>query len=263
MITLKNSHEIERIGNACEILKEIFREVAPLMVPGAHAGEIDRFIEEGIRSRGGRPAFKGLPNQEGVPFPASACISIDSEVVHGLPGRRILRSGQIVGLDIGVEYLGYYGDAARTYLIGEVTDSIRKLVQVARESLERGLERARKNRRLSDISFAIQSYVEKHGFSVVRELTGHGIGKSLHEDPQVPNYGLPGRGVKLQPGMVLAVEPMINLGRKEVETLDDSWTVVTRDNSPSAHWEETIVITDHDPLILTRDHEIQSNSSGY
>jgi methionyl aminopeptidase len=253
MITLKNQQEIELIRRACEILKVVFREISPLMVPGGKAGDIDRLAEESIRRQGGRPAFKGFQGLEGLQYPASACISIEAEVVHGIPGKRIFQSGQIVGLDIGVELEGYYGDAARTFLIGEVSPERQKLVRVTRESLDRGIDQARKNRRLSDISHAIQAHVEKQGFSVVRELTGHGIGKSLHEDPQIPNYGLPGRGPKLQPGMVLAIEPMINLGRKEVATLQDGWTVITQDNLPSAHWEETVVVTDRDPLILTRD----------
>jgi methionyl aminopeptidase len=255
MITLKSPPEIERIGRACQIVKEVFRDIAPLMQPGASAAEIDRRVEEGIRRRGGRPAFKGFPSPEGVPFPASVCLSINSEVVHGIPDGRVLESGQIVGLDIGVELAGYYGDAARTYLIGDIAEPLRKLVLAARESLARGIEQARRNYRLSDISHAIQAHVEKQGYSVVRELSGHGIGKSLHEDPQVPNFGLPGRGPKLQPGMVLAIEPMIALGRCEVITGRDGWTVETQDGSPSAHWEETVVVTDRDPLILTRDGE--------
>jgi methionyl aminopeptidase len=253
MITLKNQREIELIGRACEILKEVFREVSPLMKPGARARDIDRTVEEAIRQRGGRPAFKGFLGVEpNNPFPASVCLSIDAEVVHGIPDDRILQAGQIVGLDVGVEYQGYYGDAARTYPIGEVAPEVQRLVRVARESLDKGIEQARQGRRLSDISHAVQKYVERNGFSVVRELTGHGIGKSLHEDPQIPNFGGAGRGLKLRPGMVLAIEPMINLGAKEVVTLQDGWTIVTEDDLPSAHWEETVVITDRDPLILTR-----------
>jgi len=255
MIILRTPQEIERIGRACDILKQVFRDVAPHLLPGVRAIDIDRMVEEGIRRRGGRPAFKDFPSQEGVPFPASVCISIDSEVVHGIPGNRVFSSGQIVGLDIGVEFDGYYGDAARTFLIGEVSESLKKLVRVARESLAKGIEQARQNRRISDVSHAIQKHVEKHGFSVVRELTGHGIGRSLHEDPQIPNYGLPGRGLRLAPGMVLAIEPMIAMGGHEVVTARDGWTVETLDRSPSAHWEETVVVTEGDPLILTRDHD--------
>lgn len=253
MIIIKNRTEIECISRACAIVREVFKEVAPGIQPGERAGNIDRIVEKSIIKRGGRPAFKGFKGAEGISFPASVCISIDSEVVHGIPGDRVFRSGQIVGLDIGVEYDGFYGDAARTFLIGEVSEPVRKLVTVARESLDRGISQARKNRRLSDISNAIQGWVEKHGFSVVRELTGHGIGRSLHEDPQIPNYGLPGRGPKLMPGMALAIEPMINLGGKEVVTAADGWTVLTQDGSPSAHWEETIIVTEGEPLILTRD----------
>jgi methionyl aminopeptidase len=253
MITIKSQREIELIGRACQILTQVFQEVASMMRPGVRTRDIDKAVEEAIRKRGGRPAFKGFIGMEADnPFPASVCLSIDAEVVHGIPDGRILAEGQIVGLDIGVEFQGYFGDAARTYLIGQVPVETQRLVQVARESLERGIEQARKGRRLSDISHAVQSHVEKNGFSVVRELTGHGIGKSLHEDPQIPNFGMAGRGPKLQPGMVLAIEPMINMGVKEVETLADGWTIVTADNLPSAHWEETIVITDREPLILTR-----------
>ncbi len=252
MITLKSHLEIDRIARACEILKEVFREITPHLVPGAKIREIDQRVEAAILRQGGRPAFKGITNADGVAYPASACISIDCEVVHGIPDHRLLVSGQIVGLDIGVEYQGYYGDAARTFLIGEVSAPVRDLVRITRESLDAGIAQARKNRRLSDISYAIQSYVEQRGYSVVRELTGHGIGKALHEEPQIPNYGLPGRGPKLHPGMVLAIEPMINMGSAEVVTLNDGWTVITQDNLPSAHWEETVVVTDREPLILTR-----------
>jgi methionyl aminopeptidase len=253
MITLKNQREIELIGRACQILKDAFQEVSPLMVPGTRAEDIDRAVEKAIRLRGGRPAFKGFIGVEpDSPFPASVCLSIGAEVVHGIPDGRVLQAGEIVGLDIGVEYQGYYGDAARTYLIGPVPEEAKRLVRVTLESLELGIDQARKGRRVSDISHAIQSHVERQGFSVVRELTGHGIGKSLHEDPQIPNFGGAGRGPKLQPGMVLAIEPMINMGGKDVVTLEDGWTIVTSDNLPSAHWEETVVVTDSDPLILTR-----------
>lgn len=261
MITIKSQQEVERIGRACAIIKDVFREVAPLVVPGAAARDIDRFVEDGIVRRGGRPAFKGYVGPDGTPFPASTCISIDSEVVHGIPGDRVLRSGQIVGLDIGVELDGYYGDAARTFLIGEVPDRVRKLVQVVRESLYRGIRQARQGRRLSDISNAIQTWVEERGFSVVRELSGHGIGRSLHEEPQIPNFGLPGRGPILRAGMALAIEPMINLGGREVITASDGWTVETTDGSPSAHWEETIVVTTDVPKVLTRDDDWLSKSN--
>ncbi len=254
MIILKNPREIDRIGRACAILKRVFEEVAPRMVPGARAAQIDRLVEESIRSQGGRPAFKGYRGPDGIPFPASCCISVDEQVVHGIPDDRIFEEGQIVGLDIGVELDGYYGDAARTFLIGDVPEEVRRLVQVTKECLDRAIAQAQAGNRLSDISFAVQSWAESHGYSVVRELTGHGVGKALHEEPQIPNYGPPGRGPKLMAGMTLAIEPMINLGGYEVMTVGDGWTVVTADGKPSAHWEETIVVTDGDPLILTRDH---------
>lgn len=253
MIILKNHLEIERIGRACSVLKQVFEDVTPVMVPGSRTRDVDRLVEESIRSRGGRPAFKGYPGPENIPFPASSCISIDDEVVHGIPSERLFEEGQIVGLDIGVELDGYYADAARTFLIGDVSAEVRRLVEITRQCLDRGIAQARAGHHLSDISNAVQSWAEKHGYSVVRELTGHGVGKALHEDPQIPNYGLPGRGPKLLPGMTIAIEPMINLGGREIVTDADGWTVLTADGLPSAHWEETIAITDGDPLILTRD----------
>jgi len=222
------------------------------MQPGANAHDIDQFIEDAIRSRGGRPAFKGYSAGDGIPFPASCCFSIDSEVVHGIPANRTIKSGQIVGLDIGVELDGFFGDAARTYLIGEVKPEIKKLVDVTKQCLDSGIQAARAGNKLGDIGFTIQSLAEKQGYGVVRELSGHGVGKKLHEEPQVPNYGLEGRGITLQVGMTLAIEPMINLGGREVYSANDGWTVLTQDGKPSAHWEETIAITDGDPLILTR-----------
>jgi methionyl aminopeptidase len=253
MITVKSAHDIESMRRACGVLIDIFDEVSTHLVPDAPAGEIDRIIEEGIQRRGGRPAFKGYTGPDGIPFPASSCISIDEEVVHGIPGDRIFRSGQIVGLDIGVELDGFYGDAARTFLIGDVAPEIRQLVDITREALYRGIQQAREGNLLTDISHAIQTWAEQHRYSVVRELSGHGIGRDLHEEPQVPNFGPPGRGPQLKAGMALAIEPMINLGDRDVLTADDGWTVLTRDGLPSAHWEETIIVTDGDPLILTRD----------
>ncbi|MBU0520503.1 type I methionyl aminopeptidase [bacterium] len=256
MIILKSPAEINRIAKACEVLQEVFEGVSPLMQPGTPAREVDQFIEDAIRSRGGRPAFKGYSAGDGKPFPASSCISIDSEVVHGIPGNRTFKVGQIVGLDIGVELNGYFGDAARTFLIGDVKPRIKKLVEITLECLNRGIEAARAGNRLGDIGCAIQSYAEKHGYGVVRELSGHGVGKKLHEEPQIPNYGFSGRGTVLQKGMTLAIEPMINLGSHEVYSADDGWTVLTRDGKPSAHWEETIAITDGEPLILTRSNKV-------
>jgi methionyl aminopeptidase len=253
MIIVKTRDEIELMSRACALLKEVFHEVAPLMKEGIATRTIDKAVEDGIRRRGARPAFKGYRGPENIAFPASSCISIDAEVVHGIPGRRTLQSGQIVGLDIGVEYKGYYGDAARTFLIGDVSEEVKKLVRVTRESLYKGIEQAREGNLLYDISHTIQTWVEDRGYSVVRELSGHGIGRRLHEDPQIPNFGLGGKGPRLRNGMTLAIEPMINLGAKEVFTASDGWTVITSDGLPSAHWEETIVISDGAPVILTKD----------
>jgi len=217
-----------------------------LIKPGISTGEIDRAIEGFIESRGAKPAFKGYNG-----FPASACISVDDEVVHGIPGNRILQEGEIVSVDIGVYYEGFYGDSARTFAVGKISGEKQRLMDITKESLDEGVRKALSGARLSDISHAIQCTVEGANYSVVRDLVGHGIGRNLHEDPQIPNYGAPNAGPRLRAGMVLAIEPMVNMGTYKVKTQSDDWTVVTADGLPSAHFEHTVAITDNGPEILT------------
>jgi methionyl aminopeptidase len=214
--------------------------------PGLTARELDEAIEGLIRSRGAQPSFKGYYG-----YPASSCISINEQVVHGIPGDRALQEGDIVGVDIGAYLEGYHGDGARTFAVGTVKPEAQKLMAVTRECLELAIQQARPGNRIGDISSVIQQHAEKHGFSVVRALVGHGIGRALHEEPQVPNYGNPGAGPKLRPGMVIAIEPMVNMGGYEVYTLEDEWTVVTRDHTLSAHFEHTVAITEDGPIVLT------------
>lgn len=252
MINIKGLAEIARIRESARIVALTFQYIEPLVVPGITTEELDRRIAAFIVSHGGRPAFKGIMNSAGVPFPGNSCTSIDEEVVHGIPDGRVLEAGQIIGLDIGVEKDGYYGDGAQTYKVGAVDPLKERLMRVTREALELGIREARAGNRLGAISHAVQAHVEAAGFNAVRELVGHGIGKALHEPPQVPNYGKADHGPVLKPGMALAIEPMVNAGGSAVNFLPDGWRVVTADGSPSAHYEHTIVITNSDPEVLTR-----------
>jgi methionyl aminopeptidase len=232
---------------ANQLVTRVLAELAETARPGVTTGELDALAERRIREVGAEPAFKGYRG-----FPATLCASINEEVVHGIPSRsRALRSGDIVSLDVGARLDGYYGDSAVTVAVGDVPDETTTLLRVTREALERGIARVRVGGRLSDIGHAIQAWVEEHGFSVVREFVGHGIGERLHEDPQVPNYGQPGRGPKLAEGMVLAIEPMVAMGRPDTRVLSDGWTAVTRDGSLAAHFEHTVAVTAAGPLILT------------
>ncbi len=247
MITIKNEKEIERMRVSAGIVAETLEMLADFICPGKSTKDIDNAVEKYIFSRGAYPAFKGLYG-----FPASACISIDEEVVHGIPStKRLLKEGMTVTVDVGVRYKGYYGDAAFTYPVGSISSDKQKLMRVTWESLFKGLGKAQSGNRLGDLSAAIQHHAEMHGFGVVRELVGHGIGKKMHEDPQVPNYGTAGKGMLLKQGMTIAVEPMINMGTKNVRILEDKWTYVTNDGKPSAHYEHTILIRDGEPEILT------------
>ncbi len=248
MIILKSKEEVEKIRVACRIVAETLIEAKSFLKPGMTTLALDRFVEEKIREKGGVPAFKGYRK-----FPATLCISVNNEVVHGIPSpRRVIQEGDVVGLDLGAIYEGFYGDSAVTVSVGEVSDEARRLIQVTEASLYAGIDQARHGGRLSDISNAVQVCVEAAGFSVVTDFVGHGIGRSLHEDPQVPNFGPPGCGPRLREGMVLAIEPMVNIGRPEVKVLDDHWTAVTVDGSLSAHFEHTISITEAGPVILSR-----------
>jgi len=247
VITRKSTRELRYMRDAGRVVANVFQELEKAIRPGVTTGELNDLAEEFITRQGARPAFKGLYG-----FPAAICTSVNEQVVHGIPGLRKLEAGDIISIDIGAEINGYFGDAAMTFPVGDIGLDARRLLDVTREALFAGIEKARTGNRLSDISHAIQSYVEKHGFSVVRDYVGHGIGRKMHEDPQVPNFGRPGRGPRLEPGMTLAIEPMVNMGTHEVTTLDDNWTVVTRDGSLSAHFEHTVAITNGAAEILTR-----------
>ncbi|MCX8094003.1 MAG: type I methionyl aminopeptidase [Candidatus Goldbacteria bacterium] len=247
MIELKSKDEIDKIKKSCEIVKKVLYRLKDMIKPGLPTIELDREAYRISREHGAEPAFL---NYRG--FPASICVSINNEVVHGIPSqKKILKDGDIVSIDFGILYNGYYGDAAITVPVGNVTAIANKLIDVTREALYKGIEKAKKGNKLFDISYAIQSYVEKNGFSVVRDFVGHGIGKKLHEEPMVPNFGKPGTGVNLETGMVLAIEPMVNEKEYEICVLDDNWTVVTKDNGLSAHFEHTVAITDNGTMILS------------
>ncbi|SDL83942.1 type I methionyl aminopeptidase [Halarsenatibacter silvermanii] len=248
MIVRKSSREIEKMKKANKIVAEAHEMLRDKAAPGVSTAELDEAAEEFIKGRGGEPSFKGYKG-----YPASVCLSIDNEVVHGIPDQnRILKEGNILSIDIGVYYQGFHGDAARTIPIGQVDNEKEKLIDTVKRALDNGIDKARAGNRLTDISAAVQKTAEEAGFSVVRQYVGHGIGREMHEEPQIPNFGPPGEGPKLKEGMTLAIEPMINVGEYEVETLEDDWTVVTSDGSLSAHWEDSIALTDSDPLIMSR-----------
>jgi methionyl aminopeptidase len=247
MIILKSRPEIEKMRKSNAIVAAILEELSRKIKPGVKTIELDRLSEALALKRGARPAFKGYRG-----YPYSLCTSVNSEVVHGMPSERELKEGDIVSLDFGILNDGYYGDAAVTVPVGEITPGARKLLKITEEALYRGIAEVKAGNRIGDISSAIQGHVEAAGYSVVRDLVGHGIGKSLHEDPQVPNYGSGGRGIELKPGMVFAIEPMVNEGTYRVEILRDGWTVVTADGKLSAHFEHSVAITENGPVILSR-----------
>lgn len=247
MITVKSPREISYMRDAGHIVGGVLDELSRAVKPGITTGELDRLAEDFIIARGAKPAFKGLYG-----FPATICASVNEQVVHGIPGLRALENGDIISIDVGSEINGYFGDGAATFPAGEISQEAKNLLKSTEEALFAGIARAREGNRLSDISHAVQSYAESRGYSVVRDYVGHGIGKSMHEEPQVPNFGKPGRGPRLKAGMTLAVEPMVNTGTYEVCTLADNWTVVTKDAGLSAHFEHTVAITGGKPEILTR-----------
>lgn len=247
MIVIKSKQQIELMREAGKIVAETHQILKEAVRPGISTLELDKIAEDNIRKYNAIPSFKGYGG-----FPGSICASVNDEVVHGIPGSRILKEGDIVSLDIGAYYKGYHSDSAKTHGVGVISEEDRKLIEVTKQSFYEGIKFAKEGYRLSDISHAIQEYIEKYGFSVVRDLVGHGIGTQLHEDPQIPNYGLPGKGPRLQSGMVLAIEPMINAGRYKVKILSDDWTVVTADGKKSAHYEHTIAITEDEPIILSK-----------
>ena len=252
MIYLKTKREIELIRESCRIVAEVLKLIGSQIKQGVTTLALDKLAEDYIRSFGGVPAFKGYGSQKNNLFPATLCTSIDAEVVHGIPGKRALKEGEIISIDVGVKKSGYYGDGAWSFAVGPVSAEKQRLLDVTRESLCKGIEKATVGNRVHDISAAVQSHVEANGFSVVRELVGHGVGKELHEPPNVPNFGKPGTGPELKQGMTLAIEPMVNLGSYQVMIQPDGWTVVTRDGLPSAHFEHTIAIVDSVPEILTQ-----------
>jgi len=248
LIILKSQDEIKRIAEACHIVAEALENIKKIVSPGTTTLELDRFAETFIVSKGATPAFKGYKG-----YPSSLCTSVNEEVVHGIPSAaKRLKEGDIISLDIGVYYKGFYGDAAVTLPVGKINDTAKRLLAATEGALYQGIKNAVIGKRLSDISSAIQEYVETRGFSVVRNFVGHGIGRELHEEPQLPNFGRPGEGPVLMEGMVLAIEPMVNAGTWEVVILDDGWTAVTRDNSLSAHFEHTVAVTLDGPKALTK-----------
>lgn len=251
MIVLKTSREIEILREANRIVAEILEAIGQMIAPGVTTAELDALAQKMINSRGAKAAFKGYRMRNQKPYPAAICASVNEEVVHGIPGPRVLKAGDIVGVDVGVVHKGFVGDAARTYPVDEVTPNAQELLKATEQSLYKGIKQAVAGNRLYDISAAVQAHVEEHGFSVVRDFVGHGIGRNMHEPPQIPNYKGSGWNPRLQVGMALALEPMVNEGTWRIKLLDDEWTAVTADGKLSAHFEHSIAITDNGPLILS------------
>ena len=247
MVYKRSENEIKMISKSCQIVADTIDMLSEFVVPGALISDLDRKAENFITSQGARPAFKGY-----MGFPSTLCISIEDAVVHGIPGDIELKEGQIVGIDCGAELNGYYGDHAKTFSVGKISSEKKKLMEITEESLYKGIEKAVPGNFVGDIGHAVQTHAESNGFSVVRELVGHGIGENLHEEPQVPNYGIPNQGYKLHVGMCIAIEPMINLGGREIYTAKDGWTILTADGKASAHFEHTIAILDDGPKILSK-----------
>ncbi len=247
MIILKSQEEIEKIAESCRIVADTIEAIRFMVTPGLTTRDVESFADTRIRELGGVPAFKGYRG-----YPASICTSVNDEVIHGIPSKRFLQEGDILSIDLGVYKDGFYGDGAVTIPVGKIVPALQRLLRVTEESLYIGIMNAIVGNRVSDISYAIQRHVESNGFSVVKAFVGHGIGRELHEDPQIPNFGSPGRGPRLREGMTLAIEPMVNLGSHEVVVLNDGWTAVTSDGKPSAHFEHTVLVTPDEPRILTK-----------
>lgn len=246
MVIFKSNEEISKIRKASQIVARTLEVLSQHVQPGVTTRELDAVAESEIRKAGAVPAFKGYKG-----FPATLCVSVNEEVVHGIPSNRKLKEGDIVSLDLGAIWDGFYGDAARSFVVGQPVEQVKKLVDVTEKSLMLGIEQARPGNRIGDIGHAVQDYVEMNGYSVVRDFVGHGIGRSLHEDPQIPNYGKPGQGHRIKPGMVLAIEPMVCMGSADVEVLEDNWTAITRDRSLAAHFEHSVAVTPEGPVILS------------
>ena len=247
MVILKSREEIEQLRVSNQIVAEVLECLKTLIQPGITTQDLDRYAEEMTLKKGAKPAFKGY-----MGYPSSLCVSVNSEVVHGIPSDRVLKDGDIVSLDFGSYYQGYYGDSAMTIPVGNVSGNAKRLIDVTNEALYKGIAEARTKNRLGDISAAVQNHVERAGFSVVRDFVGHGIGRKLHEEPQIPNFGIQGRGIALKAGMVFAIEPMVNEGTYHVKVMKDGWTVVTLDGKRSAHFEHTVAITEDGPDILSK-----------
>ena len=254
MVTIKSEKEIRLMKEACKITGLVYKEIEKIIKPGISTMELDKFAEKLIRQNNAIPAQKGYPSGiKGVPpFPATLCISINDEVIHGIPShKKILKDGDIVSIDLVVNKNGFNGDAARTFIVGNASNEAKKLVEITQKAFFEGIKYAVKGNRIGDISHAIGEYVEKNGYNVVREFQGHGIGRQMHEDPGIPNYGKAGRGIKLEPGMTLAIEPMVIDGKRDIYQDYDGWTILTQDGSLSAHYENTILITEKEPEVLT------------
>jgi methionyl aminopeptidase len=247
LIKIKTGPELEAMRVAGRLTGEVLDEIGRSLKAGLTTAEIDSRAEQLMRDKGGEPVFLGYRG-----YKHATCISINEEIVHGIPGGRVVKEGDIVSVDVGVSYKGFCGDSAATFAVGQISAKAEKLLRVGRESLKAAIKQARAGRHLGDISHAVEAYAEKHGFSVVRDLYGHGVGRDLHEDPLIPNYGKAGEGIELKPGMTLALEPMLNIGGWRIKTLADGWTVVTEDGSLSCHFEHTVLITDKGPEVLTR-----------
>lgn len=252
MITLKSEAELKKMRRAARIVAEVLKGMREWVKPGVTTAELDELAESLIRDRNAVPSFKGYPPGSAHPFPASICASVNEELVHGIPGPRVLQEGDIFSVDVGAILDAYHGDAAITLPVGQISPEAQRLLDVTEGALYAGIDAARVGNRSGDISAAIQTYVESQGYNVVREYTGHGIGREMHEDPQVPNHGQPGRGVRLRKGMTIALEPMVLAGDSSVKVMDDHWAVVSRDGGLTAHFEHTIAITDGEAEILTR-----------
>lgn len=254
MVTIKSEKEIKLMREACRITSLVYKEIEKIIKPGMSTLELDNFADKIIRENGGIPAQKGYPSgMKGVPaFPATLCISINDEVIHGIPSsKKIIKDGDVVSIDLVVYKDGFNGDAARTFIVGNGSSEAKKLVDVTKQAFFEGIKYAKPGNRIGDISHRIGEFVESNGFNVVREFQGHGIGREMHEDPGIPNYGKAGHGIKLEPGMTLAIEPMVIMGKRNILQLDDGWTIVSEDGTPAAHYENTILITEKEPEILT------------
>ena len=250
-ITIKSARELAQMREAGRVVAQVKAKLARAIRPGITSGELDRIADEEIRRLGAKSNFKGYRAVGTIPFPATICVSFNEQVVHGIPSIRVIQEGDVVSVDVGAVVEGFHGDSAFTVGVGEITNEAQRLIDATRESLRLGIAQAKVGARVGDISAAVQGHAESMGYSVVRQYTGHGIGRAMHEDPQVPNYGVPGRGPLLREGMVLAIEPMLNIGGWETTQLGDGWTVATADGSLSAHFEETVAITESGTEVLT------------